>query len=76
MTDLLIRDLGAELIERLKLRAKNHGRSLQAEVKAILQNNVPLSMAEARAQVERIRAEFTGKKFSDSAELIREDRER
>ena len=76
MTDLLIRDLDPELVERLKLRAKNHGRSLQAEVKVILQNNVPLSMDEARAQIERIRAELTGKMFSDSTELIREDRER
>ena len=36
MAQLLVRDLEKETIERLKMRAKQHNRSLQGEVKLIL----------------------------------------
>lgn len=41
MPQLLIRDLDAGTVERLKLRAQRHGRSLQGEVKAILEARQP-----------------------------------
>ena len=37
MTQIVLGDLDPVIIERLKARAQKHGRSLQAEVKAILQ---------------------------------------
>jgi predicted HicB family RNase H-like nuclease len=37
MPQLLVRDLDPETVERLKLRARRHGRSLQGEVEAILE---------------------------------------
>ncbi len=37
MPQLLVRDLDTGTVERLKQRAQRHGRSLQGEVKAILQ---------------------------------------
>ncbi len=76
MSDLLVRDLDPALVERLKLRAKTSGRSVQAEVKEILKSNLPLPMDEARRRIDEIRAQFLGRRFSDSADLIREDRER
>ena len=62
--------------KRLKSRARQHGRSLQGEVKAILEEATPMTMNEARAVSEKWQRYFKGRKFSDSAKLIREDRER
>ena len=50
--------------ERLKLRAQRHGRSLQGEVKGILEAAAIFSMSEA------------GGALSDNTQTIREDRER
>jgi plasmid stability protein len=77
MAQLLVRDLETDIINRLKLRAKNHHRSLQGEAKLILQEAAQRrTMEEVRERASRIRASFGKRKFSDSAELIREDRER
>lgn len=62
--------------KRLKSRARQPGRSLQGEVKAILEEATPMTMSEARAVSEKWRKYFKGRKFGDSAKLIREDRER
>jgi plasmid stability protein len=76
LPDLLIRDLDAKLLDRLKQRAKRQGRSLQSEVKEILKNNAPLSIEEARARLAEITTRLGGRKFSDSADLLRADRDR
>jgi plasmid stability protein len=77
MAQILVRNLEPEVVERLKQRAQSHGRSLQAEVAAILrEESQKKSMEEARAEAERIRRGYSGQRFQDSAELIREDRER
>jgi len=77
MAQLLVRGLEPETVERLKQRAKLHRRSLQGEAKIILEDAAQkVSMEEARAIAERIRKSFKGRTFSDSAELIREDRDR
>lgn len=76
MPQLLIRNLETETIERLKERAKLHNRSLQGEVKSILELSAKMTMEEARKRAMKIRASFGKKKFTDSAGLIREDRDR
>lgn len=76
MSQLLIRNLEEETIELLKNQAKLHNRSLQGEVKQILEESVKMSMKDARIKARKIRARFGKKKFSDSANLIREDRNR
>ena len=76
MPHILVRDLDPSTIERLKSSAKQHGRSLQGEVKAILEETIPMTMNEARAVSEKWHKRLKGGKFSDSAKLIREDRER
>lgn len=53
MSHLLIKDLDMDTIERLKLRAQRHGRSLHEEVKAILRAAVTFSMCEARSVAEQ-----------------------
>ena len=76
MTQLLIRDMQAETVQRLKARARRHGRSLQGEVKVILEAAAGYSMQEARAVSEGWAVRLDGREFSDSADLVREDRER
>lgn len=79
MAQILVRDLDKETVERLKERAREDGRSLQSEVKHILSQaaHEPIvDMERARKMLEEFRKRFKGRKFSDSVELIREDRNR
>jgi len=47
MAELLIRNLEPGVIKRLKQRAKQHHRSLQGELKSIVEAAVKMSMEEA-----------------------------
>ena len=76
MAQVLVRDLDEAIVEALKRRAKRHGRSLEAELRLILERSAGADMLEARKVAERIRAELSGRAHSDSAHLVAEDRER
>ena len=77
MAQMLVRDLDPEVVEKLKARARVHGRSLQKEVKAILEEAAAtLSLSEAEEVAELWQRRLAGREYSDSAELVREDRER
>ncbi|HZF11211.1 MAG TPA: hypothetical protein VFE33_20655 [Thermoanaerobaculia bacterium] len=76
MAQILVRDLDPTLLDRLKSQAQQHGRSLQGEVKAILEASARLSPSEARALAEQWRERLAARLQSDSADLVREDRER
>lgn len=77
VSQILVRNLDDAKVERLKSRARAHGRSLQAEAKDILeQSSARIDIAEARKLVDCIRRSFGGRKFDDSTELVREDRNR
>ena len=79
MAQILVRNLDEKVVDRLKKNAKQRGRSLQAEVKTILEQaaNAPRADSEsARKLILNIRRRFKGRDFPDSAELIREDRDR
>lgn len=76
MAQILVRNLDDSVVERLKTRAKSNGRSLEAEVRLILEQSAKVDMATARQHVMEIRRKLAGRKFTDSVELIREDRER
>ena len=76
MGQILVRDLSDEVIERLKMRAKQDGRSLQSEVKLILEQAARADVQAARRLADDIRKRFKGKKLTDSTDLIREDRDR
>ena len=76
MAQVLVRDLKADVVARLKARAKRHGRSLQAELKEILEIASRHSAVEARAVAARIRRQLAGRPHSDSVELLAEDRAR
>lgn len=77
MPNVLVRDIEAATLDRLKKRAATRGRSLQSEVQSIL--NQAASEAESRSEAEVariIRSSFKNRKQTDSVELIREDRAR
>jgi plasmid stability protein len=77
MAQVLVRRLDNKVVLRLKKRAKDHGRSLQSEMKTILEEAVPdYEAAWRRIEGFRKRLRKSGRKFSDSADLIRENRDR
>ena len=76
MAELLIRDLEPGIIKRLKQRAKQHHRSLQGELKSIVEAAVKMSMEEAIKASNAWHKRLSGHSFSDSAKLLREDRDR
>jgi plasmid stability protein len=76
MAQVLVRDLETKVLKRLKVRARNHGRSLQAELKLILEQAAAADMVEARELARKIRLMLAGRRHSDSAELVSEDRRR
>ncbi len=74
MAQILIRNLDEATIERLKLRAAQNGRSLQAEVKMILDQAAHVDLRTARLAAARIRDKLKGRPASDSVDLLREER--
>lgn len=76
MANLLLRNLDPALIKRLKLRAKEHHRSLQGELKYIVENATKSPLEEARKTSDLWHKHLSGHSYSDSAVLLREDRQR
>jgi plasmid stability protein len=78
MGTVTIRNLDDKVIKRLKARAKNHRRSLEAELRDLLSyaSRQPL-IVDAVAEAKRIAAMTPkGVKQTDSVILLREDRDR
>jgi plasmid stability protein len=59
MATVTIRGLGPEIHERLRVEAARHGRSIEAEVRAILEERLTTGSTE-RGLGSRIRARFEG----------------
>jgi antitoxin FitA len=76
MSDVLVRDVDAAALEALKGRAKEQGRSLQAELKSILEQAARLDLAPSRRLADRIRRSLGKRAHADSAALLAEDRRR
>ena len=75
MANVLIRDLDDKLIAEFKKAAKANGRSLQAELREALEHAAIRSRAHTRRIPEKWFRELAEQMQSDSAELIREDRD-
>jgi plasmid stability protein len=76
MPDLLVRDMSEEAMRCLKSRAALHGRSLQQEVRLLLIEAAAERPGDALDLAARLRARMPGPCASDSALLVREDRDR
>lgn len=76
MANLTIRNLDDEVVEKLKAQAKAHHRSLEGEVREILSDAAKRpSREEFWKLAERIRAITPDVEQTDSALLIRKDRD-
>ena len=78
MATVTIRNLDDQIVQELKQQAKEHNRSLEAELREILADATQrrARMEAFRKEAERIRAMTPkGVKQTDSTLLIREDRD-
>lgn len=73
MAQVLIRNIDDDTLEALKIRAKLHGRSLEAELREIVRTSAPLSPSEKVEVSRRLREAFAHEVF-DIKEAIREGR--
>ncbi len=76
MAQILIRGLEDGVVARLKDRAASHRRSLESEARSILESASGFTAEEARRVVDDWQRRLAGRKFSNSVELLREDRRR
>ncbi len=76
MSQRLVADVDDDLVRLLEERARRHGRSAEAEHRAILEDTLRRGHAATVARAGRLVAELRGRTFTDSAELIRADRNR
>ena len=76
MPDILVRGLDTETVKRLKARAEQHGRSLQSEVKMLVELGAGTGNEQIVAVLKRWEERLAGRRFSNSARLIRKDRSR
>ena len=78
MAQLLIRGLKPDLVERWRVRAKQHNRSLEAEIRQLLESEIgptPAQYAEAVRFADEMRRKYAGKIKGNTYDLIVEDRE-
>ncbi len=76
MAQILVRKLPDSLVEQLKARARRNGRSLEAEVRDVLQRAVTKNKAEFLKAADAMRARLAGRHHTETLELLREDRDR
>jgi plasmid stability protein len=78
MAELVLTNVDDRVLHRLRERAVRHGRTLTDEAKAILAEALHGNGPDAWAPVDAIyhRLATSGQTFSDSADLLREDRDR
>lgn len=78
MPDVLVRNIDEKTLNNLKKTAERNNRSLQAELKSILETYGKVDIEETRSMVReeltKYRAE--GRMFSDSVDDLREIRDR
>ena len=76
--NVLVRNIDEETLEKLKNKAAANNRSLQEELKKLLEMHAGPDIEEvrkmARESIRKYKAE--GRKFSDSTKDIKKDRER
>ena len=78
MSALFIPEIDDAVMQRLHERAARHARTAEAEAKAILSDALETPRSDIWSEVDAIRQRLaaSGRQFSDSTELLREDRQR
>jgi len=70
MSNILIRDLSTETIKQLKARAHRSGRSMQSELKSILEGAARMESLDATLLSARIRRMLGDREHTDSSDLM------
>jgi plasmid stability protein len=78
MVSVLIRDIPEKIVNRLKRIARKNNRSLQQELRAVLENTVSQSSPDVFQRVAEIKGKLRkkGVRFTDSVKILRMDRAR
>lgn len=82
MAKITLSHLNESLLEKLKVLAMKNSRSLEEEIESILEDNLQTlettssEFEKAWEKVDQARQQHSQSAFSDSAELLREDRQR
>ena len=76
MARLTVRNLDQEIVVRLKMRAAAHHRSAEAEHRAILEAALGRPRADFWERAAAMREATRGRELTDSATIIRRDRDR
>jgi plasmid stability protein len=75
MPQLLVRKVSQDVVEALKRRAAEHGRSAEAEHRHILEEALREGRAGFWERAATLREETRGRILTNSTELIRQDRD-
>jgi plasmid stability protein len=70
MPNILIRDLSPETIKQLKAKAHRNGRSMQSELKNILEEAARMESLDAALLSARIRRMLGDREHMDSIDLV------
>ena len=76
MPSILIRNIDAGSLRRLKDLAKSRGRSLQSEARMALERAAGADQERVAEMIEQWKKEFGGRNIRGTVEDIREDRHR
>jgi len=78
MANVLIRNISDEVLDKIKSMAKHRNRSLQQELSEAIENIANQSTLDFFQKAKELREKLRKKKvrFTDSAELLSEDRTR
>ena len=78
MSNVLIRDIPEEVLDRFKNMSKSHKMSLQQELRGVLERTVDQAPPDIFQKASDLRRRLRRKAFhfTDSAKLLREDRGR
>ncbi|MBM4308847.1 MAG: hypothetical protein FJ123_19135 [Deltaproteobacteria bacterium] len=78
MANVLIRNVPEEILSAIKSMAKRRNKSLQQELREVLENIANQSSPDIFQKATELREKLKRKpiRFTDSAELLREDRTR
>ena len=76
MKSISIRNVPENVYTALQEMARANHRSLQEQIKCILEQEVSLVKGSPLAAAANWRKQFKGRKFTDTVEMIRQDRKR
>ena len=71
MASIVVRNISDEVMDRLKHLASSHNRSVEAEVRNLIDSSTDLV-----AQARKLQDQLKGRKLTPSIELLRDDRDR